>query len=413
MSNDPLDKLIADQQREGSYQGEDGFTISVEDALRKLAQHQLPEKHDWVLKVVQAAVRLHSGEIRVSMSADRLQFDFDRPNWTPDQVVSALANPNPTDDTALNHLVVALRALLLHLKYRYRLTLADSQCLEWSGESVLPATISDPGEEGALVVWLARSERKPRLGHAKEFAEILIKFTRQACACPIPLWADGRRVDSLFYWTGSDSLWLPLASDPLEVPGLPTWKPPFNAPLQGQVESWIRTRYPTDQSVEATSSVNTALVAMLFARFTKIASRTPVPTPSVLCWIRDGVVVQTDPLTYKFDVVSLVGFCSAEDLETDLTGFRLRRTPELVERRGKVLLALREWLKLVRLPQGEEKPGGLPKTLVLLMLPGLGWAAALLLWRDRRLLHSLRATLERGLEHLREQTGSTSDGGVE
>ncbi len=320
--------------------------------------------------------------------------------------MKAVAHPGPDEDPALNHLVVALRALILHLKADFRLTLTNDQCLRWGKDSLLPRASERAGKDSGLTVWLAPTKKRLRSGHAEEFAEILQKLTRRACTCPIPLWADGRRVDSLFYWTEPESLWLPLASDPIEVPEVPLWTPPFNAPLAGQIEPWISRHYPTSKAIEATSQERTSVVAMLFAKFKKLSPRAPVPTTSALCWIQDGVIVQQDPLSYKYGLVCLVGFSSADGLETDLTGFQLRKTPQLQERRNKVLEALGTWLNSANLAQADEEPGGIPKaleTLLLLLVPGGGWAAALLQWRDRRLLRSLREKFERGLDEIREQ----------
>lgn len=106
-----LDRLLARLRSEGEHDSEGAFTLSLEAALRKLAEFRLP-RGAYLLKFVQAAARWGGSRIEVRLGSREASILFETP-WVVDRELLEQAATSPLGSSphpALEHLLVGLMA---------------------------------------------------------------------------------------------------------------------------------------------------------------------------------------------------------------------------------------------------------------------------------------------------------------
>ena len=109
-----LDQFVLQQRSGGQYDSSDVFTIDTLEMGRKMAAFQLPERGLWLVKMIQAAVRMEAGEAQVNFSRRTLGVRFRTPRRGPDAraVFEAVFQPDPNQSVSLAHLSTGLRSCL-------------------------------------------------------------------------------------------------------------------------------------------------------------------------------------------------------------------------------------------------------------------------------------------------------------
>lgn len=374
-----LESFLSLQESEGELvSSASDFTLAVEAALRKIAEFQLPFENAWAVKVVQSAVADgESQPVRVDLTSMEAQFFFLTRSITIDDVEQAFFNPEPSPNRALSHLISGLWASGVKNGVPFQLMFAgDTECLIWDGKKLHRAEAHEKRTCTYLAVSTCRS--KGKLGWIKEMAksaeknaEILRTLARWSYACPVPLTVDGRRVDSLFNCPshGLGATQFPLFSGFVDGlnPRLPI--PPgtfqkssivqdpraprstYLAVLEGgDIPGLYRNAQSLPDRTAVTDMAGAAFILSTFWHWVgqgKSRKLQPAQQSSQICWVLDGTVVETEELAAGRCHCSAVIFVNAEGLSTDLTSFRLKRSPERTRRRQEAVAALADRLGTV------------------------------------------------------------------
>lgn len=334
---------------------EGAFTIAGSRAVRKMARYQLPFRAAWAVKIVQCAVKEGAiATITVELTARAATFHFHTTSFTTDQVEEAFCSPLASLNAALGHLITALWGIGFNEGWPFQLTLAKSdESLVWDGQNLHRLQVDKPAVKTSLVVslnstreggWLNGIARSADLN-----AQILTTLKRYGFTSPIPLVVDGRRVDSLQACWGhgfsSQSFPLAMGFAQADIPDLPLSPGTFD-----KQPTSSRTELPAladgMRAMQQVSPKPFASVPYLLSYHYSVVEQTAFsefePSQSLIYWVRDGVVVQSEPLLAEPTVLSLGCFVSADGLECDLTTFHLVDNPERRRRREKARLAVVE-----------------------------------------------------------------------
>ena len=122
---------LQEQADDGVVESEGDFTVSLQNARKKLARFALPRETAWVSKLVQAAVGWQMKAVLVAQSKNETQFFF-HPSTptelpTPNQVVNALLSGKIVLETPLDHFCLGLRALVEQATLSFLLVVNDGE----------------------------------------------------------------------------------------------------------------------------------------------------------------------------------------------------------------------------------------------------------------------------------------------
>ena len=201
-----LEKFLAGQSDDGQVDSEGEFTLAREQALKKLAEFQLPFDAAWAVKVVQCAVAGGTeAPIRVDLTVNEARFYFVSESLELDSIREAFYDPDPQEDRALNHLVNALWVVGLREKWAFQLTVpGEVESLIWDGERL--QSVETATKHSCVYLAVNLLSRESRFGWLKgavqsgrRNADLLTALCKWCYTCPVPLTVDGRRVDSLYH----------------------------------------------------------------------------------------------------------------------------------------------------------------------------------------------------------------------
>ena len=349
-----LEIFLRDQATVGKINSSGKFTLSQEQALKKMAQFRLPRKEAWILKVVQSAVASGAGPIKIHQLRNVTKVVYTpRKFWSIDEVKQALLTLDPLPDVALAHLRGALWHVGMGMKRPFRLSFGgESPTLVWTGSRFqdeppgassdtvmlqilhysLDLSILDQWLQG-LRYWL------PSWALAKSVethGDIAGELRMYGCACSVPLSIDNRRVDGLHLCPTHRSA----TSYPFTM-GLCSLKevPPLALPRSNSSLYGISILLVSER---VGPPVHKASAAMVLA-FHVSPERTPQPRSSVFCWVLDGIIIDREKMSVESSVSAVV-FASAAHLSTDLSGLSLIRGQECSQCRAQVCRALDGWL---------------------------------------------------------------------
>lgn len=390
-----LDQFLKGMDTEGTWESHGVFTIQREASLQRLGKLQLPRPSAWVLKMVQAAVRLGAPALEIRQEARFTCFEF-RPGvkFSIDATENELLNAEPGAGGALEPLLVALRSVgfgqnrdfvLMHLEG------SQARALRFEGGDLERRTV----HLGAQVEPLLQLHVTRNQG---ETAEERTELEQYAQVCPIPLLYQKKRIDTLSY--------------PIETPADPTF---FRLGLGAATEldrefpvppgvaehrRWsledrmMDTRFLCLTLPQELSRVGAIFRLTASYRVTRTPAdykADPMALPATCYWIQDGVICDSSILQLNaLHQVRLELFISGEGIPTDLSGLRLRelhRYDDLVNRclagAGALVRETRKTLKGRWLrPSGVSSMMGaaVGTTIVIAPLVGLGLIPFAVVW---------------------------------
>jgi hypothetical protein len=343
-----LELFLKSQAAEGQTETSDAsFTLASEAALRKIAAFQLPFYAAWAVKMVQSIVASGSeAPIRIDLLATRIQFYFKSPGFTLDDLEAAFYDPQPSPNRCLRHLLSALWAVGLHHQWGFQVAFpSQTSTLIWDGHQ-LQRLESEQTRDVACVT-IAPLRKKSGLSwvagvawSGSRNAEILLALSRYCYTCPVPLNVDGRRLDSLQLAPqhGQAKWTYPLTIGFVEekLPVLPIPPGTFKELARksdslGEGGGWAalsRQRMGQLSQRPHASLAFSLCVHMKQVKQGKSYTWEPAQGPSMIYWVLDGVVIFDEPLIGGNTHCSVGAFLSADGLETDLSTFDLRDSPE-------------------------------------------------------------------------------------
>jgi hypothetical protein len=348
-----LEQFLSEQRDDGHQDSEGVFTLAGRLAVEKLAQFQLPFRSAWVLKLIQCAIREGAvASIQVELTARQAKFSFYTSSFSAHEVEAAFLTPELNSNVSLRHLVGALWSVGIQEKWPFELALCRApKSLVWDGKNFHQRTVKRKAVKTTLVISL-NPEDGGWLGSMMRMADVnaeILQTLKQWCyTCPVPLIVDGRRMDSLQacwgHGWGSESCPLALGFAEAEVPDLQLSPGTF----EKQPATDGETAFMTDarKTMARVSPRQVASVPFLLAHHVEAQGTGknviwhPHPGESVIYWVADGVVVQTEPLTGSESLLTVGCFVSAEGLKTDLTTLYLREAPEREHRKAMVRQAV-------------------------------------------------------------------------
>ena len=370
-----LNKFLSKQASEGSQAGQGQFTIAREVALEKIAQFQLPFPDAWLLKLVQAAVSADSESLEFTLNPQEVWFYFGQIELTCLEAEEAFFNPQSSGNAAFDHLRLALWVLALHEKAAFELHLSHwSSSLIWDGKALVQSKDAERVQSSLIVsfanVVKTSSSWFTRLsGAGSRNAGFLMTLKNKAFTCPVPLTVDGRRLDSLHECPRQEPLdcldytvALGFAHDSeqkhLRVPPATMLSLP-EVQEKRTIADFLVSK-PKDPS--GYQYLGKRVFAKIkkappcFAPFLILAHRNyvkpdfqkgrwePGRKQSLLYWVKDGVVIQKEPLTKYPRRNSITTFVSAAGLATDFSTFTLTDSEERFQRAALARTRIRESL---------------------------------------------------------------------
>ena len=360
-----LSSFLEEQASGGQSQGVGDFTISHEKAAKKMAEYSLPREHAWVLKLIQAGVGWGCDEIRVTQSQLFSTFHFKFSDFsalpTNNQLVSAILRADLESTKPLDAFAMGLRLVVekSHLSF---LLLIDTDDIAPQAiyAGVYFGEMDEKRRAEMRVGWgkgvtvmlhhIAHSDSNRLLLNfipiARHGLPMFLELDRYAFACPVPITLDGRRVDGLFRSGrfGWSSEFKPLRTCGVEVPG--DLDPAFGI-SPGFDDHTFSVFTPRRELSRLTRPNRAEVFLALCVRSQKSCdSLEQKVEPSTLFWVRDGVVVDMEPLPGKTTFLRLYVFANAEGLRSDLTGFQLIRDDALNQRAERILVQIGDALKL-------------------------------------------------------------------
>ncbi|MBS2033936.1 hypothetical protein JST97_03060 [bacterium] len=345
-----LDDFLALETSQGVFDSSGQFSLSREKALEKLAAFQLPGEMDWLLKVVQAAVRADFLEIDLRLSKSQAEFRFSGAcRWRLEDIEGSFYDPESGGDRSLQALKEALWSVSLHNARPFCLVGENwPEALFWNGEQ-----FSRQPANSANLTRLTVSHRKrgdsgfPILREveaARRNASILQHLLHKAFPCPIPLRVDARRVDGFHLCPGHG---LSCRSYPFALGLLTGQIPPLQCPQlaapdePSYVETSLHPELRKLVAPDSRASQPVAAAALLTGHVGPVGGGRdtkwkPFFHPCRIYWVSDGVVVDCRAFDLTERSCSIGLIASAEGLVTDLSGLCLQVNREYQDRLDKV-----------------------------------------------------------------------------
>lgn len=191
MASDRLQDFLATQLSEGEHDSEGQFTITGDEAIRKLSSLTLSNPLDWVLKAVQAAVAAGVSSLDFKRVRHGFFVEFHGLSEVPSlaKLESSIHSTGLALGTFLGELAIGLRTLLFQAGFA--LSLTDGESVWWDGHSFKREQL-DP-TKADLQIWVLWNGWSVRA--ARRHLQIVELLTTRALFCPIPLTIDSKRVD--------------------------------------------------------------------------------------------------------------------------------------------------------------------------------------------------------------------------
>ena len=308
-----LEKFVSGQSNVGEHDSTGVFTLSLEQASRKLSHYRFPRQHAWVCLLVQAAVGWRCRNFVVTQTAHETSFRLAPASAKLPRSKETLSALDTELDgkSSLSRFCLALQFLLNNQPD------LPISLLEDKNENLL-LTLSH--EKPKKFGWLPLSARKHQLGAVEELDDF-------AVYSPVPIIVDGRRIIS-----HPKNLMCILGRSPR--PDLPVLLLPDYLKKLGDVSAFMEIRCSDD------------------------IQRQPARR-CALRWMQHGVVVEEQRLELETRALEASFVLNGEDLQTDLTGFRLVEDPDKKNRLVSSLLdlipALRKARKSLKIRGREEE----------------------------------------------------------
>lgn len=347
---------LKEKQCEGNADSEGSFTLTQDRAWDKLAAFQLPFSEAWMVKLVQAAVALEAQEIAVyqTWQATSVIMRGVR-GLSHDDLVDAVLGWNRTPTSGLEHLSTAVRVLAKGVKRPFMLDYGEGSSQVWTGSRFAQRTVSARKDQSLNFTvyhfsfdthsWQVSSDTMKAT--IVSLSEALMKH---CYPCPVPLKLDGRTINGIHSDPefGVSQTSRTLGALAISSPELPPIDFPWGSRFKRCQQSDLQMELTTPGLV--TDSTSFGALAVLTAKLLTdrhgraTSELVASPARGQMVWVRDGAVVQREELDIPGRVtLSLV--LGAEGLETDLTGFQLRKTEQYQARKALALALLKPRLE--------------------------------------------------------------------
>ncbi len=370
----PLSNYLKGFEAGGSVVGAgESFTISRAEALRKIAEFQLPFEYAWVVKIIQAAAAQNiESVINVRLKRTELDIDFQLPSLTLEKVENGFFDPAPKADASLDYLLSGLWSVGIGNDFPFLLSLeGEEQDLLWTDGELKRVPSQERRTLSRLCISLCPSKNllqniRERLSLAAVRAGLTRVLQENCFVSPIPCSVDGRRIDSLLNSPhyGISQMTFPLTLGYLEdlQPSLklPTGTLLRAAILPGRKEPIsLLGSHPSDYKAAALQNASLKMIdrkkasretggAYLLTSFwdketsARNSKLTESRKYSQLFWVKSGAVVDSEFISKSRTHCAAALFLSAEGLDTDLSSFRLAESQEREQRKTRAVKALAE-----------------------------------------------------------------------
>ena len=387
---------------------------------------ELPFPAAWALQIVQCAVREGAvASIQVELTSREARFHFYTSTFSLAEVEEAYVAEDSPQNIGLRNLINALKTLGLKLKWPFRLTMPKvNEALVWDGETFQRASVSKPPMKTTLKIKTSPTDKKSWVGglieRADWNAEIQNALRRRCYTCPVPLIVDGRRLDSLQacwgHGWGPRTYPLALGFAEASIPALPISPGTFE---KRPKTKGLEVEQDAAGAMARVSPRSMASVPFLVTYHLGEEERTP--QESLLYWVEDGVVVETEPLLEARSTTTVGCFVNAEGLDVDPTSLDLPEGEERNRRKAIVRRAVAEELREIKvldesleeLAESARTKGSLNRKVFLLAGFGAFWVspvAAVLLagaaWFSGR---SPDASIQGRIRHYRKEIDELLD----
>jgi hypothetical protein len=395
-----LEDYLSKFRERGQHDSEGFFTVAGTRAIGKLAEFLLPEKTDWLLKMVQAACLSGSAQLHIKQAHKSTQFQLQLPyKLDLDLFEKRLTSASVSGlEPGVADLIAGLRAVGVGQLRDWVASLtvghekAFVTCFEGQVTSERLHGESQAVEGTGVVVGVSYPhDQSGKIGGLIRFGEAVqnehLALVQKTRACPIPLYLDGSRLDDLrepklsnalrpraflginvTSQPGNPRIRIPgalhAAESPAEAKEFHSQAPFLVPPLPGDREagSIIRWYYNYGRREEPGKG-HVFLQA--------------IPTPSRVYLVRHGVVVGRRNMGVIHPISADV-FISADHLRGDLTGLYIDPSTEEVEFAKEGLRLSADFLQevLERLTRIQSRPFSKD----LLLYGGLGALSLLSPW---------------------------------
>lgn len=358
-----LNSYLEDQQDDGEFQGTGQFTIEHQKAAQKMARFALPRSTAWVCKFVQAAVGWSIKALTINQGKTYMVFHFEWPKLsdlpTEDDVVKGILSSGISDEQPMANLCLGLRALVELGGLSFLVVLNDG---ELKPRPIYSGThFSEMSEEDRLVPGFGRrlgltvtvahtpAQQSGDQHHGRAYyqAKIVRELDTYCFLSPVPIKLDGRRIDGPIRTPGFQARagFRPIyTGGPPVEDGSPALKVPesFEERRMSVYTDPRRARRPYQGKCDVTAVV---LLGVKVGGKKSTATRN-----TTIYWVRRGVIVDSSQFFVETEALVCEVYLSADDLPTDLTGFRVSNA-EAEKRKPFYLRRLKEYLS--RLPLEE------------------------------------------------------------
>jgi hypothetical protein len=348
-----LDSYLSRLRERGQHDSEGFFTVAGTRAIGTLAEFLLPEKTDWLLKMVQAACVGSATRMSVKQTHHSTQIHIPFPDaFDMGSFERALISPSTSGaNQSLADLVAGLRAVGVGQLRDWVASLTVGQekvfvtCVLGQVTSERVRTEEPPVEGTDVHVGVAYpSNQSGKIGGLIRFGEAVQNehqaLIQKARACPIPLYLDGHRIDDMGEPSLSNVLH-PRAFLGINVtsqPGHPSIQIPHA--LQS-ADSPSQAKEFHSQAPFLVPELPQERQAGCILRWYYNYSRREepgkghiflqaVPSPSRVHLVRHGIIVGRKNLGVSHPVSADVFVCG-DHIRSDLTGLRLDPSTEEVE----------------------------------------------------------------------------------
>lgn len=184
-----FEDFLAQESAEGELVSSGEFTLELKHAMKKLAEMALKAEAEWILKVVQAAVILNTGQLDFRIGRRGVQVDLSGPPVDLQPLKDGLLNPGVQPEPFWAELFVGLRTLLP--TSRFLVVSGDGEWVEWNEGDLRPG--QEPkvlSPDTALTIVMV--PKKP-LSRRETLKYITLLETR-ALYAPLRLRVDGREI---------------------------------------------------------------------------------------------------------------------------------------------------------------------------------------------------------------------------
>jgi len=359
------------ESQSGPVESEGSFTIDSHRAFQKLSQFQLPSPGHWVVKLVQAAVRMEAKRIDFQFGRKylKINIEMDSPP-SADEILDDVLQGGLGLDPARQHLVTGIRYIWgrypKELQWECHHDQGWSQVCAITGGTQKESTPPSSYRGIKMLVHatavkpkrnLLRFEAEPTLTCAKALADL-------CWMAPIPVTVDTRRIDNPFQRSythatllsgprqGLLGVWL----EECESGGFPVRLP--KNPGESDGFGAIRQKKPAKANGYFEHRSCGAREVFLVDYLLSVYYTEGGATSNKLWWVKDGALIGPVELT-GWATQPLDIFFNGRDLRTDLGGF----SPASSDFRKEMATAL-DTLKMVMFQLKEQGcPGKVVKAL--------------------------------------------------